>query len=422
MGRTPSFTSAELARLLGVAERRACASVRRLGDDGLLIWSPTAIAFPGPPDGPDDGHLADTIGRGRGDLVVPRRLLRFLARGARPALIAAAIGLLLRCLSRRRGGFDGRGRAKASWIARTFDVDIRAIKAARRELIALGWIAHEPSTQAAENRWGRAYRIDLAWAGPPASEGDAAIPGCRESPPPTAPGCRESPPPLLNQDPLRERIQNQDPALRGPTGVEVSKVKGEGKAPAAIPTVHSTPAGAGLPTPRLRNVRPEDLRDAARVLELHRQAVAEGLVGSSEADRLKFAAAAEHALAVGTTNPGGLFTVLIRRGWWDFATQGDEEAANRRLKRYLHGGPGGGAILAVLEPRRAPLSPDAVLVREVRAAAARAGDRVDPFPLVRAKDPSWTRERWDRASTELSWSDPAAIGDRFPPSDHLCHL
>lgn len=73
-----------------------------------------------------------------------------------------------------RGGFDGRGRAKASWIARAFGIDARAIKAARRELIALGWVAPEPSPQAAENRWGRAYRIDLGWAAPHAPWGTAA--------------------------------------------------------------------------------------------------------------------------------------------------------------------------------------------------------------------------------------------------------
>jgi hypothetical protein len=130
-GRAPSFTFAELARLLGVAERRARTSVRRLADDGLLQWSPSAIAFPEPPAGVDNDPLVDTIGRGRGDLAIPRRLLRFLARGARPALIAAAIGLLLRCLSRRKGGFDGRGRAKASWIAQTFGLDVRAVKGFR---------------------------------------------------------------------------------------------------------------------------------------------------------------------------------------------------------------------------------------------------------------------------------------------------
>jgi len=417
-GRAPSFTFAELARLLGVADRRARASVGRLVADGLLEWSGSAIAFPSPAPGADDGPLADTIGRGRGDLVVPRRLLRFLARGARPALVAAALGLLLRCLSRRKGGFDGRGRAKASWIARAFGVDARGVKAARRELIALGWVAHEPSAQAAENRWGRAYRIDLGWAGPPApTRGDAVPPGCRESPPPPAPGCRESPPPLINQDPFQEGIRNQEPAPGGPAGVEVARRGGGGK---TTPTALGPSAKTELPSPRLANVRPEDLRDTSRMLELYRQAMARGLVGSSEADRLKFMAAAEHARAVGTVNPGGLFARLVCRGWWHFATQGDEEAASRRLKRHLYGDRVEGVVRPGVLPRSpssggAALSPDAALVREVLAAMSRAGSRADPFPLVRARDLSWTRERWDGASAELEGAAPAAIVRR-PPS------
>ncbi len=439
-GRAPRFTFAEPARLLGVAERRARASVGRLAAAGLLEWSESAVAFPGPPGGPDDGLLAETIGGGRGDLAVPRRLLRFLAKRARPALVAAALGLLLRCLSRRKGGFDGRGRAKASWIARAFGVDPRAVKAARQELVNLGWAAPEPSPQAAENRWGRAYRIDLAWAGPPAPAGGAGGPVCRESPPPGVLACRESPPPLINQDPLRERIRNQDPAPGGPAGVEFTEgcegtpIVPDGPQPPVATALRPRPqdvrpedlrppAEVVLSPPRLRDIRPEDLRDPARVLELHRQAAAEGLIGSSEADRLKFAAAAEHARAVGTVNPGGLFARLVGRGWWHFATQGDEDAAARRLKRHLYGDAGGGivGIVGVVGPRptspaRAALSADAAMVCLVRAAVARAGGRADPFPLVRAKDPSWTRERWDRALAELVAAAPRPLSEVVPCS------
>ena len=65
-------------------------------------------------------------------------------------------------------------------------------------------------------------------------------------------------------------------------------------------------AGGGpLPAPTLNDVRVEDLKDTGRLLRLHAQAVARGLVGSSEADRLRFVGAAEHALALGTGNPCG---------------------------------------------------------------------------------------------------------------------
>jgi hypothetical protein len=331
-GRIPIYTVDELARLLGVSKKRAGASVKRLVAAGFLGWSDSAIVFPDSPA--EDPALHDTIGRGRGNLAVPRKILRLLAGGARPALIAAALAMLLRCLSRRRGGFNGRGRVKASWIARIFGVDLRRVKAARAELIALGWIAPEPSDQRAENRWGRAYRIDLAW--------DRVDPEGRRLPP-LAPADRSAiATPSVNQEPFQEKAQHQDPARGGPTGVNL-KASAEGnKAP--------------LSAPSLDDVRPEDLTDVGRTLRLFDQAVARRLVVNSEADRLKFLAIAEHARVVGTVNTCGLFARLVRRGLWHFATLDDEDAARRRLRQHLHGRP---EPAAPPPPRSSTFVPDA---------------------------------------------------------------
>jgi hypothetical protein len=100
--RSPTYGFAELARLTGVSEKRARSSVHRLVAAGHLVWSDQVIGFPDAGD-PDDA-LADTIGGGKGVLAIPRRILRLLAGGARPALIATVIAILLRCLSRGRGG------------------------------------------------------------------------------------------------------------------------------------------------------------------------------------------------------------------------------------------------------------------------------------------------------------------------------
>src|SRR5205823_1676166 len=89
--------------------------------------------------------------------------------------------------------------------------------------------------------------------------------------------------------------------------------------------------------PDLCRVVPEDLTDTGRLLELYGQAVGVGLVTSSECDRLRFVAAAEHARVIGTRNPCGLFVRLVRGGLWHFATQDDETAASVRLKRHLYG-------------------------------------------------------------------------------------
>lgn len=373
-GRAPAYGFAELARLLGVTPKRARALVVRLVAAGLVHWSNDAITFPPTPD--QDDALTDTIGRGRGSVAIPRRLLRHLAAGGKAATIATALGVILRCLSRRRSGFDGRGRIKSSWVARAFGVAIRRVKAARVELVAIGWIDPEPLDQWAANRWGRAYRIDLAWTPP----------GRGMAPPPPADGPRAAPP-CLDPDPLQELERNQDPAPGGRTGVEVGVSKCEGSVRNPDPTLSSLsilsppaskppapapaprPAAAPLPPPTLADVRPEDLVDTGRALALLDQAVARKLVGPSEADRLKFLALAEHARAIGKVNAPGLFARLLRRGLFSYATQGDEDAAARKLKDHLRGVP---KMIPAMPPRRAePRHPD---VGGPSAAPASLGD------------------------------------------------
>lgn len=413
-GRSPTYGYAELSRLTGVSEKRARNSVNRLVRAGLLNWSETVIDFPEPGDADEDA-LADTIGGGKGSLAIPRRILRLLVDGARPALIATVLGILLRCLSRGRGGFKSRGCVKSTWVARVFDVDLRRVKAARKELIALGWLAPEDSDQWAMNRWGATYHIDLGWERTVDREGPRL-------PPPADPGGRPLPPPDSDPEPLRE-IKNQEPASGGPAGVEIRETAEEQPprpvASAASPSrrggkqepVSRRPAvtsdgtgGAPLPAPSLADVRIEDLKDTGRLLQLHDLAVSRELVTASEADRLRFVAAAEHARSLGSRNVPGLFVRLVRGRLWGYLTQADEDAAGVRLKRHLFGSPRGtggsgpGPAVAV-RPR---LSADAVLVREIGAAMGRAGYRGDPFPALRARDPSWTRARWDGALGELA--------------------
>jgi hypothetical protein len=165
------------------------------------------------------------------------------------------------------------------------------------------------------------------------------------------------------------------------------------------------PRSATVPgKPNLRRIVPEDLSDTGRLLELHVQAVAAGLVPASEWGRLRFVAAAEHARAVGAKNPCGLFAALVRSGSLHFATEDDAQAASVRIRRHLYGTapPGRSAAEQGGMLRGMPqLSEDARLVQAVRASAARARFRGDPFPLLKRQRPEWTRDRWDRALEEL---------------------
>lgn len=357
-GRAPSYGLAELAKLCGVGGRRAGDAVRRLVREGLMIWADDggAVDFPAIPVGQSDGEartVDDSLPGRSGTLIIPRRTLRFLARGARPALMATALAALLRCLSRRKAGWGSRGRLKASWVAKVFGVDARGVKAARAELAALGWLTAEGDScdQWSWNRWGRVYRIELNWMAPVAK--------CHPSPGVPA---RESPPLDLDPDPLPEG-ENPDPAPGGPPGARLRR-PGEDEPPTTepgAPPVSATPPPGRrspeprtnpLPRPTLRDIRPEDLRDTSRTLELHRQAVAAGWSTASEADRLRFVTAAAHAESIAATNPAGLFRAIVEGRRWGFLTQGDEERARARIRSHesARNGP---------PPRRRPGQPTA---------------------------------------------------------------
>jgi hypothetical protein len=459
--RTPSplprrFGLGELQGLTGLSRKRLKASLRRLEAAGLLLWSESAIGFPvsieGVPLADRDGfrRFLDGIPNHRRLVPVPRRILRLLAGGARPALIATILGHLFRCLYVKGGKCLPVGRVKASWIAETFGIGLRRVKQARQELIALGWLIPLDSRQWALNRWGALIRINLEWSrldglqpaapaaavepGDEGAGGPAPAPGPKLAPPPPDSG-PELAPPDSDEEPLTG-AKNQEPASGGSTGSYISQPEeqtpetrttaldgGEAMpqaaaepaaispasdhpAPSVAPTARPSPApraaGPVLGQPTLRDVVPEDLKDTGRLLDLYEQAVDQGLAPPSEWGRLRFVAAAEHARIIGTKNPCGLFVRLVRGGLYHFATGDDEQAASVRLRKHLFGVPAApqASVGPILRSEPA-LSADARLVEAVRAAAARARYRGDAFPLLKRAQPEWTRERWDQAVAEL---------------------
>jgi hypothetical protein len=420
------FGLAELRGLTGLSPRRLGESLRRLQAAGLLTWSDSAIGFPAAvasiplPDRAAFEQFLERLPNHRRRVPVPRRILRLLAGGARPALIATILGHLIRCLYLKDGGCTARGRIKASWIADTFGVGLRRVKEARQELIAMGWLITLDAGQWELNRWGAHVRINLDWSRLDVVEDGTAAPGAgsQELALPAPDFGAESAPPDSDLEPLRDD-KNQEPATGGPSGVfnldreEKTPKPGQTLLPitaaAPAPPAEAKPAAPAAAAerslagkPDLRRVVPEDLRDTGRLLDLYDQAVSQGLITASEWGRLRFVAAAEHARIIGTKNPCGLFVRLVRSGLWHFATGDDEEAASARIRRHLHGNSFQQRLgLETGNGLRPELSDDARMVRAVREVAARAGLRGDPFPLLKRDKPEWTRERWDRALAEL---------------------
>lgn len=303
--RFPRYTFEEIFRLVGGADPGAIqTAVGRLSKAGLLEWSERQIRLPAAMSrvengrDPDLGQMIELVVNHRRKVPVPRRTLRFLAGVSRPVMTATVLGHLFRCVYYRNGMCIPVGRCKASWIAETFGVDVRNVKAARRHLSDIGWLVVEDSPQMAMNRWGASVTIQLAW--------EFRLQERSKSPPPQPISPAESPPPEIHRK-LSTRMINQKPHA------------GDG------------PGVCQEPPPNLNHIQAIDLHDANRLECLFVQAQRYGLSPGGEAARLRFFAAAARALRVGTRNPPGLFASIVRRGLWAHLCMEDEDLACRRM-------------------------------------------------------------------------------------------
>ena len=412
----PHYTPEELHGLVGgVGGEHLRASLRRLEALGLCTWSSTKLTFAtSPTDLRDVQDLSDfhtmyeAIPNHSRHVPVPRQAVRLIAGGCRPTVIATILGHLIRCLYYRDRRCISGGWCKASWIAEVFRVDLRTIKAARKHLVAIGWLQMLDTPQILRNRWGTYTLISLSWtraALEQAAENSAAPPAAA-SPPPSE-FCTTGFPPLHKEDiePFQE-LKHQEPAPPAEAAQSVAPFQPAEFTPGGTTGVKQQgkdqPTSPTLP-PTLQHIVPDDLGDTARLLALFEQAQQHGLIGPSDSARLTFLATAEHARVMGSTNPCGLLAALIRRQLWHYVTESDEDAASQRLKQHLYGQDAQRRPPSMpMAPEPAALSKDAFMVRELHRELARAGFQGDAFGSVHRVYPEWTRARWDHAVAELA--------------------
>ena len=293
------FTLSELHGLTGgrdgASVRRDVNRLERLGlvrltDKGLTITE-TPLPFGRP--------LLEHACRGSRSttrpIPFPRPVLRFLARCGKPSLAKSLLALAVRGLSIERGtgSVKGRGTAKASWIAEFTGISLRAAKAARAELIQLGWVSRDTgSHQWKLNRDGAYFVINFAWRSTVTIA--ASAPRGHEI-------STESAPPI------------ERPVT--PNGVKTRNSLGSDEEPS------------------IRNVRAGDLNRLSRMEALYWQAEAQGFIRHSESTVLSFVAAAVRAREVGD-DPPRVFTAIIRRGLWSHISGPQEDYARRALARY----------------------------------------------------------------------------------------
>ncbi len=313
-GRLPTFTEEELIGLLGGGSRSKVRNgIRRLVDAGLLDWDRKHISTD---TCGAEAVLAETdewldclslVKNNLRKVPVPRRLMRYVIRTRHRTLIGTVFGYLFRCLYYRKDRCFSGGRCKASWTARVLQLDIRNVKSARKELIQLGWIIPCKEKQTSLNRWGLPVVINLQWE--TSQKGNAA-----KVPPAIGQDSAKVPLPIYNRKPL-SGSNNQK--TRRTSGVKDRT------------SVHSEPT--------LKHISLEDLRDPVRLDALYRQATEAGSLPHSEFNRLRWFAAAERAVCVGTSNPCGFFAAIYRKKLWCHISHEQEDTARVKLKRLDFG-------------------------------------------------------------------------------------
>jgi len=159
------FLRSELTALIDGKDRTTVSrELSSLKAAGLLAFAETGIDLTAESRG--DVLLPFLGSRGGKRLIpVPRQVLKFLAGCTRPALAKTVIAYLLRGLSlERTGKVKSAGTVKISWICALCRISERAARAARAELIRLGWITKDTgSFQRKLNRDGAYFVIDPAW-------------------------------------------------------------------------------------------------------------------------------------------------------------------------------------------------------------------------------------------------------------------
>ncbi len=306
------FLRSEISSLIDTSEGGATVTreLSSLEAAGLLTFAENAIEPASDPF--PSAELLDLLGsRGTKRLIpVPRQVLKFLAGCTRPALAKTVVAYLLRGLSLERSGkMRTAGTVKISWICALCQISERAARAARAELIRLGWITKDTrSFQRKLNRDGAYFVINPAWRRV-----------FKRSAPLGAPKCIGSAPPKEKQEtPYGSKNQKALHAEHSAPEIEAGVCKANDKKRLGVPS--------------LQRIQPDDLRRLSRLRVLYAQAIAAKWLSHSEANLRNFVAAAARATRV-DGDAVRIFVGIVRRGLWHHLATDDENRAMIAMRR-----------------------------------------------------------------------------------------
>ena len=321
----------ELLRLTGLTLTIIKRELRALRRAELLTFSESAITITETPLS-YAREMLETLSETRKAtrlIPIPRNLICFICKANKPALVSTLLGYALRGLTLKKGELKTNGSVKAAWIAETLSLSLRSVRASRRELISLGILSEDNSTQHKLNRCGAYFEINTSW-----KQGRGVIHRKTQSEPSTAPAAG-----LTVDNSVGERGEN---AHKKPTFAPLEAKNSPTFAPPYkdLKTSYRTknqkletqPSGFCKKV-NLKNITSEDLTRTSLVLILYEQAVTANWLIASEQNCLRFVAAAIRAKRVGL-DPVRVFVAIVRQGLWHHITQREEDQARTALRKY----------------------------------------------------------------------------------------
>lgn len=310
---TPRFLLDELAQLTGYPRRRVRRELRSLERAGLLLFSETVVAFTGSVLPGSHEVIADLAGSRSParPVPLPRPAIRFIARCSKVATMKTMLAYCVRGLTISRDGqVTGKGTAKASWIAETCGLSLRAVRVARAELIGVGFITRdECSTQWKLNRHGAYFAINMLFQEWQMAVVDKLDSRDRDSAPLRAEECPASAPPYKD--------------LKTPCGSKNQKARSRDQSGLLM---------KGSRKPKLAKLDPDDLKRLSSLREVYRQIVAAGWLEDSEANFKNCIAAAVRATRA-KGDSVRIFVSIVRRQLWHHISQVEEDRAEQVIRR-----------------------------------------------------------------------------------------
>ena len=388
------FRKEEILRLIGgKLGQSVAAELRALKEASLLTFSSEQITFTETPLPGSTELLGELSGRRSParPIPVPRRAIKFIAACTRPSLSKTMLAYILRGLSidRSTGEVKGRGAVKATWIADTFGLSLRAVRAARAKLMVMGWISKDTaSKQWKLNRTGAYFEINCEWKEDkkgkveavrgsqciaeacaqgsrgllvaPSFRGEAAAPAAnpqpeerrgnykprsaqavdnlpadtREFAPPQGQNRPEFAPPYKYKKTSYEYKNQKTPTeVAAPAATSIKKESGF--------CMKKKEEGEKAP-PNIRNVKLIDLKKPRRLQALYQEFVRVGELQPGEASAINFAAAAVRAgkLDLPDERRVKVFLGIIKRRLWGNITQAEEDRALSVIRRCREQEPG----------------------------------------------------------------------------------